>query len=104
MDIRSIAENCQGFQWDKGNSLKNWLKHGVTQGEAEQAFFNAPLLLLEDKKHSEYEDRFLAFGRTDQERCVFIAFTIRENWIRIISARNMNKKERDDYEKLETDT
>ncbi len=102
MDIHSIAENCQGFQWDKGNSLKNWLKHGVTQGEAEQAFFNEPMLLFEDKKHSEREDRFLAFGRTDEGRCVLIVFTIRENWIRIISARNMNKKERDEYEKFET--
>ena len=102
MDIHSITQNCQGFQWDKGNSLKNWLKHGVTQGEAEQAFFNEPMLLFEDKKHSEREDRFLAFGRTDEGRCVLIVFTIRENRIRSISARNMNKKERDEHEKFET--
>lgn len=102
MDIYSIVESCQGFQWDKGNSLKNWLKHGVTQGGAEQAFLNEPLLLLEDKEHSEYENRFLALGRTDDGRRIFIAFTIREKRIRIISARSMNKKERDDYEKLET--
>ena len=101
MDIHSIVEDCQGFQWDRGNNLKNWLKHGLTQGEAEQAFLNEPLLLLEDKEHSEYEDRFLALGRTDEGRRVFITFTIREKRIRIISARSMNKKERNGYEKVE---
>ena len=102
MDIHSIVEDCQGFQWDRGNNLKNWLKHGLTQGEAEQAFLNEPLLLLEDKEHSEYEDRFLALGRTDEGRRIFISFTISEKRIRIISARSMNKKERDEYEKFET--
>ena len=104
MGIDAILENCQGFQWDKGNSLKNWLKHGVAQRDAEQAFLNEPLLLLEDKKHLEHEDRFLAFGRTDEGRRILIAFTIRERWIRVISARDMNKKERSNYEKFETNT
>jgi len=104
MDLNAILENCQGFQWDKGNSLKSWLKHSVTRGETEQIFFNEPLLLLEDKKHSEYENRFLALGRTDEGRYLFVAFMVRDHWIRIISARNMNKKERDDYEKIETNT
>ena len=99
MDIHSILEGCQSFQWDKGNSLKNWLKHGVSQGEAEQVFFNEPLLLFEDEKHSEQEDRVVAFGRTNEGRYLIVAFTIRESKIRIISARNMNKKERDSYEK-----
>ena len=99
MDIHSILESCQGFQWDKGNSLKNWLKHGVTQGEAEEVFFNEPLLLFEDEKHSTHEDRAVAFGHTNERRYLIVAFTIRNNWIRIISARNMNKKERVAYEK-----
>ena len=100
MDIRSILDSCRGFQWDKGNSLKSWLKHGVTQTESEQVFFNEPLLLFEDKKHSEYEDRFLPLGMTDKERCLVVAFTVRGQYIRIISARNMNKRERDVYEKI----
>ena len=99
MDVRSILENCQGFQWDKGNSLKNWLKHGVTQGESEEVFFNEPLLLFEDEKHSEHEDRILAFGRTNEGKLLVVAFTIRQNLIRIISARHMNRKERGAYEK-----
>ena len=99
MDIHSILEGCQGFQWDKGNSLKNWLKHGVARGEAEEVFFNEPLFLFEDEKHSGYEDRVLAFGHTDGGRCLIVAFTIRRNLIRVISARNMNNKERGVYEK-----
>ncbi len=99
MDVRLILENCQGFQWDKGNGLKNWLKHGITQGEAEEIFFNEPLLLFEDEKHSEHEDRILAFGRSGEEKFLVVAFTIRQNLIRIISARHMNRKERGVYEK-----
>ena len=99
MDIHSVLEGCQGFQWDKGNSLKSWLKHNVTQGEAEEVFFNEPLLIFEDEEHSEQEDRVLALGRTDQGRCLVIVFTIRKNTIRVISARDANRKERDAYEK-----
>jgi len=99
MDVRSILENCQGFQWDKGNSLKNWLKHGIAQREAEEVFFNEPLLFFEDEKHSEQEDRVLAFGRTNREKFLVVAFTIRQNLIRIISARHMHRKERGAYEK-----
>ena len=99
MDIHSILTNCEGFQWDKGNALKNWLKHRVTQAEAEEVFLNEPLLLFEDEKHSDHEDRVLAFGRTNSGRCLVVAFTIRKNFIRVISARNMNSKERGAYEK-----
>ncbi len=99
MDIHSIVESCQGFQWDKGNSFKNWLKHGVGQEEAEEVFLNEPLLLFEDERHSQHEDRVIAFGHTNEGRCLVVAFTVRQNLIRIISARNMNKKERDVYEK-----
>lgn len=94
-----MLAGCEGFQWDKGNIVKNWLKHGVTQGEAEEIFFHEPLLLFEDEKHSDHEDRFLAFGRTDEGRRLVVAFTIRRDQIRIISARNMNKQERGAYEK-----
>ena len=104
MDIHSIIEGCQGFQWDKGNSLKSWLKHRVTEGEAEQIFFNEPLLLVSDEKHSQEESRFRALGRTDGERYLFIVFTVRKDLVRIISARDMNKKEREAYEKHKTNT
>jgi hypothetical protein len=81
MDIHSFIDHCQGFQWDKGNSLKNWLKHGVAQREAEEVFFNEPLLLFEDEKYSEHEERVLAFGHTNAGRCLVVAFTVRQNLI-----------------------
>ncbi|MEA3302712.1 MAG: BrnT family toxin [Pseudomonadota bacterium] len=90
----------RGFEWDKGNSRKND-KHDVSMAEAEQIFFNTPLLLLEDIKHSSYEPRFHALGRTDERRPLHITFTLRHagEKLRVISARDMHRKERAIYEK-----
>jgi len=89
-----------GFDWDEGNTRKNE-KHGVTMAEAEQVFFNAPLLLLEDSGHSNLEPRFHALGITDDNRRLHITFTVRRNGekVRVISARDMHRKERVIYEK-----
>ena len=97
IDFRRIA----GFDWDEGNSRKSHEKHNVSQGEAEQAFFNAPLLLLLDEKHGNKEARYHAYGKTDKDRLLHIAFTLRENstLIRVISARDMHRKERATYDK-----
>ena len=88
-----------GFDWDEGNSQKN-VKHSVSTAESEQVFFNAPLLLLEDVKHSRMESRFHALGKTDDGRLLHISFTLRNEGkaIRVISARDMHKKERSIYE------
>jgi len=67
-----------GFDWDEGNARKNADKHGVTQAEAEQIFFNEPLLLVADVKHSRHELRYHALGRSDQDRLLHISFTLRE--------------------------
>ncbi len=99
MDIHSILADCQGFQWDRGNSLKSWLKHHVTEGDAEEVFFNEPLLLATDEKHSQQESRFRAMGYTDKNRYLYVVFMVRDNLIRVISARDMNKKERGIYER-----
>ncbi len=89
----------QGFQWDDGNGSKNETKHGVSRAEAEQVFFNNPLLLLEDPKHSMAEARFHALGRTDDGRLLMIAFTLPEQHtlIRVVSARDMKRAERETY-------
>ena len=92
-----ILKECSGFQWDDGNSDKNWISHQVTKSECEQIFFNQPLFVEDDEKHSKTEIRYYALGKTDDERKLFIVFTIRENLIRIISARDMSKKEREIY-------
>jgi|SRR5208337_3343266 len=90
----------EGFDWDDGNSRKSADKHRVSQAEAEQVFFNEPLQLLEDVKHSMDEPRFHALGRTDEGRLLHLSFTARGagRLIRVISARDMHRKEKDYYE------
>jgi len=89
---------CVGFQWDEGNADKNWISHRVSKSECEQLFFNQPLLIANDEKHSEFEKRYYALGKTDDNRRLFIVSTIRNNLIRVISARDMSKKEREVYQ------
>jgi uncharacterized DUF497 family protein len=86
-----------GFEWDEGNARKSVEKHFVSQAEAEQVFFNSPLLLLPDPRHSSEETRMHALGRTDERRPLLVTFTLRgkDTLIRIISARPMNHKEQD---------
>ena len=90
-------EKISGFEWDKGHEQKN-VKHGVTPAEAEQVFLNEPLVVLDDLKHSDTEQRFHALGQTGEGRLLHITFTIRTNMIRVISAQNMHRKERAIYE------
>ncbi len=98
-------EECEGFDWDEGNSNKNFYLHGVSDGECEELFFNLPLIIASDSKHPKNELRLFALGRTDSNRWLFVAFTIRENLIRIISARDMTKSEERRYaEKIKRDT
>lgn len=89
-----------GFEWDAGNSRKNSSKHDVMQSEAEQIFFNQPLLLLDDSAHSQTESRYHALGVTDESRLLHVTFTLRASGslIRVISARDMHRKERKAYE------
>lgn len=88
----------EGFDWDEGNLDKNLKSHKVANVESEQIFFNEPLMVYADEKHSTgVEPRFAALGRTDSDRLLFVSFTIRKNLIRIISARDMSKKERKAY-------
>lgn len=86
-----------GFQWDEGNSEKNWRGHQVTQLEAEQVFFNRPVLVSSDPKHSASEVRYFALGRTDADRKLAIVFTLRGSSLRVISARPMSRRERRVY-------
>lgn len=97
IDYNKIA----GFDWDDGNTSQSAEKHDVSQGEAEQVFFNEPLLLLPDDKHSNKEARYHAYGKTNDGRKLHIAFTLREKGtlIRVLSARDMHRKERITYDK-----
>ena len=87
------------FEWDIGNIDKNFKKHEVSNQEAEEVFFNKPIVFSEDNKHSTTEKRYMLWGKTNTNRKLTIFFTIRNNRIRVISARDMHKKERGEYEK-----
>ncbi|MCW5849067.1 MAG: BrnT family toxin [Anaerolineae bacterium] len=90
LDLKSL----DGFDWDEGNQTKNRDRHHVSIVECEEAFFNTPLLLREDTRHSTHELRYYVLGQTNTGRPLFIAFTVRGTKIRVISARQMNRKER----------
>ncbi len=98
LDILSI----EGFDWDEGNLDINFIRHQVSNVECEELFFNLPLLLADDDKHSYEEKRYYALGQTNNKRWLFIVFTIRDHKIRIISDRDMSPKERAVYAKAKT--
>lgn len=91
------APDFEGFDWGGGNAEKNWKRHGVTPLEAEQVFFNTPLLWGDDQGHSGTERRFYALGQTNDGRELFVAFTMRGRHLRVVSARDMSRKERRVY-------
>jgi len=95
--MKELLNSCTGFEWDEGNAVKNRIRHQVAQSECEQVFFNEPLIVANDVKHSDREKRWFVLGQTDSGRLLFLVFTIRKNMIRVISARDMNKKERRIY-------
>ena len=86
------------FEWDEGNRDKN-KKHKVEWHESEEVFFNQPLLIALNPRHSQQEVRFQALGKTNFGRLLFISFTVRRHKVRIISARDQSRKERSIYEK-----
>jgi uncharacterized DUF497 family protein len=98
-DLPSFVAELEGFEWDEGNSGKNVLGHGVSRAEAEEIFFHEPLLFFDDLKHSVTEKRFVAHGGTAAGRLLTAAFTIRGKRIRVISVRDMSRKERRAYAK-----
>jgi uncharacterized DUF497 family protein len=93
--------DCTGFDWDDGNTHKNWVLHRISPEEAEQVFLNEPLIVRIDVRHSRLEKRYYALGKTSSRRYLFVAFTIRQLLVRVISVRDMNRRERVAYAKRE---
>lgn len=83
------------FEWDLYNREKNWQKHHVADVEAQEVFSQG--LFLGPVKSVE-EERFAVIGKTAQRRVLFVVYTLRENKIRVISARDASRKERSVYE------
>lgn len=101
MDAQELLLESIGFEWDDGNRDKNWLSHQVTSTECEEIFFNQSLYVADSTQQHEFEDRYYALGKTNSDRMLFIVFTIRKKHIRVISARDMSRKERKVYETKE---
>jgi len=92
------TEALTGFNWDDGNVYKNEKKHGLSYKLIEEVFFNEPLLIVEDFQHSDGECRCVAYGKDDKNNKIMVVFTVRDTLIRVISAREMTKKEKNFYE------
>ena len=92
-----FVKDALEFEWDKGNIGKN-KKHNVEDKEAEEIFLDDRKKTFKDKLHSGGEERFRVVGKTKKGRLLFVVFTMRKGKIRIISARDINKKEVSLYE------
>lgn len=96
-DISELLARVTGFDWDAGNAPKVLARHGVEPGECEQVFFREPLVVHVDAKHSAAERRWRALGLTQADRRLYLVFTLRGAMIRVVAARDMNRKERHEY-------
>ncbi len=92
-------KTLDGFEWDQAN-IAHIAGHDVATEEAEDVFFDPNHVTLDDKKHSTVaERRFIIIGKTESGRLLYQAFTLRGKKIRVISSRDINKKEVNLYEK-----
>jgi uncharacterized DUF497 family protein len=103
-DIWEVLTQAEGFDWDSANAPKIWERHEVTPRDAEQVFFNRPLVAVPDVKHSHRKDRYYALGHTDDGRHLLVVFTTRKKLIRAISARDMSRRERREYQRAEEES
>ena len=92
---------CVGFDWDESNTIKNWERHRVTPEEAEDVFFHEPLVARGDAGRSSREKRYRAIGQSSRRRLLIVAYTIRRKLIRVISVRDMNRTEAEEYRRHE---
>jgi uncharacterized DUF497 family protein len=95
-----LVVHLSGFDWDDANWRKSELKHGVAVAEAEEVLLNEPMCQV-DTRHSDREQRYVALGRTNEGRGLFVSFTVRRGRARVISARPMSRRERTLYEQAQ---
>jgi uncharacterized DUF497 family protein len=87
------------FEWDPRKARINLRKHGVSFTEAGTIFGDDLAITVSDPDHSDNEDRYITIGWSDQHRLLIVSHTDRGDRIRIISARELTKAERKEYEK-----
>jgi uncharacterized protein len=86
------------FDWDENKAASNLLKHGVSFDEAKTVFDDPLYVDFYDPAHSDDEDRYLIVGESNQRRLLIVSYTERGNLIRLISAREVTRTEREVYE------
>ncbi len=86
------------FEWDKNKAARNLSKHGVSFEEAETVFDDPLLIDFYDPDHSEDEARYLIVGVSNRRRLLIVSYTERGDSIRLISAREVTRSEREAYE------
>ncbi len=96
-----LASAATEFEWDEGNATKNWERHRVTRVECEETFLHRPLVVARDEAHSRGEPRLALLGRTSRGRRLVIVLTLRGKRIRVISARDMSRAARKEFEHAE---
>ena len=99
-DVAALLAHATGFDWDEGNAPKVTGRHGVEPGECEQVFFREPFVVSYDAVHSAREHRWRALGQTVAWRRLLVVFTVREALIRVLAARDLNRKERAYYAEI----
>ena len=104
LDVRGSAGELYGFDWDEGDTQKNWERHRVTPEEPKDIFFHEPLVVRSDPSHSKTEKRYFALGQTGADRRLFVVFAVRRERIRVISARDMNRNETRAHRRYEEET
>ena len=89
----------QKFNWDRDKNLSNLEKHGISFKNAALAFFDPNAATLDDKAHSQDEERFLLIGLSKEYRLLTVCHCYREDdtVIRLISARKATKQEEREY-------
>lgn len=86
------------FEWDSAKAESNFRKHGVSFSEATTVFGDPLEIAIVDPDHSSGEFRFVSIGRSQHSRLLVVAYTERDNQLRIISARLATPKEIRNYE------
>ncbi len=88
------------FEWDDTKAAKNIKKHGVTFNEASTVFGDPLAITYADPEHSIGEYYYLTFGRSIMNRLIVVAHSDRNDRVSLISAREMTRSERKDYEEI----
>ncbi|MFT5042490.1 MAG: uncharacterized DUF497 family protein [Hyphomicrobiaceae bacterium] len=101
MSLLDVLHRCEGFEWDEANVSHIAERHDVRAVECEQALLNRPLVVADDRAHSQNESRYYALGRTDDGRHLFVVMTVKGSFLRVVTARDMSRRERKEYRDVE---